>query len=368
MESITDYKNALRDYQNDLETLKETLKISSLREKIKDLDEEMLKEGFWDDNEKATAIIDEANGYKSVLEDYEQLDNLLAEIDAGIELLEELDDEGLRTETRSMIKKAKKDLDSLTLSTYLSGKYDKEDAILSINAGAGGTEAQDWAGILYRMYTRYAEHQGYNVEVLDILKDDEAGISSATLKISGTNAYGYLKSEKGVHRLVRISPFDSGGRRHTSFASVDVYPNLDTQVAVDINEEDLRIDTYRSSGAGGQHVNVTDSAVRITHIPTGVVVQCQNERSQTQNREQAMKMLHSRLLAIAEQERKDEIADIQGDYSQIAWGSQIRSYVLHPYTMVKDHRTDLEKGDAERVLDGDIQDFIEESLKYIKNN
>jgi len=255
-------------------------------------------------------------------------------------------------------------LDNLKLRTLLSGEYDKNNAILSIHAGAGGTEAQDWADMLLRMYIRWAEAHDYKVSILDILKDTEAGIKSATLLISGVNVYGYIKSEKGVHRLVRISPFDANHKRHTSFASVDVMPEIDDDANIEINEADLRIDTFRSGGAGGQHVNTTDSAVRITHIPTGVVVSCQNERSQHKNKDVALKMLKGKLIEIKEAEHKEKIEDIQGKYNQIAWGSQIRSYVFHPYSLVKDHRTNAEIGNTQSVMDGNIDKFINEYLKY----
>ena len=261
-------------------------------------------------------------------------------------------------EFKNQLNEIEKEANEFKLETILNGEYDGNDAVLSIHAGAGGTEAQDWAEMLLRMYTRYAERKGFSVEIVDILKEDEAGIKSATLLIKGDNAYGYFKSEKGVHRLVRISPFDANKRRHTSFSSVDVFPQLDEVNDIDIKAEDLKVDTYRSSGAGGQHVNTTDSAVRITHIPTGIVVQCQNERSQIQNRETAMNMLKAKLIALAEEEQKEKIDDLQGNYSQIAWGSQIRSYVFQPYTMVKDHRTSTEVGDINRVMDGDLDEFI----------
>jgi peptide chain release factor 2 len=256
-----------------------------------------------------------------------------------------------------------KKLDEMKIITLLKGPYDKNNAILSIHAGTGGLDAQDWAKMLLRMYTRWAEQKGYKVEILDLQQDPEAGIKSVTLLIEGENAYGYLRSEKGVHRLVRISPFDSSGKRHTSFASIDVMPEIDESVQVDIKAADLRIDTYRSSGAGGQHVNKTDSAVRITHIPTGIVTQCQNERSQHSNRDTAMKMLKSKLIELKEEEQKEKIEDLQGEYSQIAWGSQIRSYVFNPYNMVKDHRTNAEIGNVQGVMDGDLDPFINAYLQ-----
>ena len=267
-------------------------------------------------------------------------------------------DASIIPEVEEGIKKLKKDLEALRIETLLTGQYDKNNAILTLHAGAGGTEAQDWVEMLLRMFTRWAEKKGYVVKTLDFLAGDEAGIKSVTIQVNGENAYGYLKSEKGVHRLVRISPFDASGRRHTSFASVDVMPELDDDIQVDINPDDLRIDTYRSSGAGGQHVNKTESAVRITHIPTGIVVSCQNERSQFQNRDTAMKMLKAKLLELKEREQKEKIVDLKGVQMEIAWGSQIRSYVFCPYTLVKDHRTNYEEGDVNAVMDGEIDGFI----------
>ena len=262
----------------------------------------------------------------------------------------------------SSISKIKKDVNNFKLESLLSGEYDKNNAIVSIHAGAGGTEAQDWASMLYRMYERWAKEEKFDMEILDENRDGEAGFKSITLMIKGMNAYGFLKSEKGIHRLVRISPFDASKRRHTSFAGVEVFPELTDDESIEINPKDLRIDTYRSTGAGGQHVNTTDSAVRITHIPTGVTVQCQNERSQIKNRETAMKMLTAKLMQIADEEKREKIEDIQGKYSQIAWGQQIRSYVFHPYSMVKDHRTGCETGNVQKVLDGEIDEFIDAYL------
>lgn len=303
------------------------------------------------------------NQAKDEIEPLESFEEELEDALLTLELIEEEPDEGLREELSASVETLEKDYDKLFLSTLLSGEYDKNDAILSIHAGAGGTEAQDWASMLARMYARYVERSGFTLEELDENRDVEAGLKSITYLVHGKNAYGYLKTEKGVHRLVRISPFDSAKRRHTSFASVDVTPDLPDDVEIEINPEDLRIDTYRSSGKGGQHVNKTDSAVRITHIPTGVVVQCQNERSQFQNKDRAMKMLYAKLLQIREEEKRETIEDIQGQYSQIAWGSQIRSYVFHPYTLVKDHRTGYEVGNVQAVMDGEIQGFIDASLR-----
>ena len=332
--------------------------LSELKEKVKESNKLQMEPDFWNDGQKAQKIIRESNHYNSKIEKYNKIMKLIESAEDYLTLMEIEEDYSAYDEFKNQLNEIEKEANEFKLETILNGEYDGNDAVLSIHAGAGGTEAQDWADMLLRMYTRYAERKGFSVEVLDILKEDEAGIKSATLLIKGDNAYGYFKSEKGVHRLVRISPFDANKRRHTSFSSVDVFPQLDEVNDIDIKAEDLKIDTYRSSGAGGQHVNTTDSAVRITHIPTGIVVQCQNERSQIQNRETAMNMLKAKLIALAEEEQKEKIDDLQGNYSQIAWGSQIRSYVFQPYTMVKDHRTSTEVGDINRVMDGDLDDFI----------
>ena len=280
-----------------------------------------------------------------------------------IDMANEEDDSTMLDDVKSAVAEIKSTLETMTLDTLLSGEYDANNAILSLHAGAGGTEAQDWAEMLLRMYTRWAERHNFGVQTLDMLPGDDAGIKSVTILISGENAYGYLKAEKGVHRLVRISPFDASGRRHTSFASADVMPEFNEDIEIDINPDDLRIDTFRSSGAGGQHINKTSSAIRITHIPTGIVVSCQNERSQHQNKDMAMKMLYSKLMEIKERENKEKIADIKGEQKEIGWGSQIRSYVFHPYSLVKDHRTNYEMGNINAVMDGDIDGFINEYLK-----
>ena len=280
-----------------------------------------------------------------------------------IDMANEEDDATMLDDVKSAVAEIKSNLETMTLDTLLTGEYDANNAILSLHAGAGGTEAQDWAEMLLRMYTRWAERHDFGVQTMDMLPGDDAGIKSATILISGENAYGYLKAEKGVHRLVRISPFDASGRRHTSFASADVMPEFNEDIEIDINQDDLRIDTFRSSGAGGQHINKTSSAIRITHIPTGIVVSCQNERSQHQNKDMAMKMLYSKLMEIKERENKEKIADIKGEQKEIGWGSQIRSYVFHPYNLVKDHRTNYEMGNINAVMDGDIDGFINEYLK-----
>lgn len=321
------------------------------------------KEDFWDNIEKAQSSMQELKNIKDKIEDFEKINEELDDLEVLIELALEEGDFSLHNEIKKVLSKTSKKVETLKLDTLLSGEYDNNNAILSINSGAGGLEAQDWAEILLRMYRRWADKKGFSVDTLDIQPDTEGGIKSVTLLIKGVNAYGYLKSEKGVHRLVRISPFDSSGRRHTSFASVDVYPALDDDVDVELDQNDLKIDTYRASGAGGQHVNTTDSAVRITHIPTGIVVQCQNERSQHSNRITAIRMLQAKLIQLKEEEQKEKIEDLQGQYRQIAWGSQIRSYIFHPYNLVKDHRTNVEQGNINAVIDGDIDMFINEYLK-----
>lgn len=322
-----------------------------------------MEPNFWDDAEKSQKVIGEMNSYKNKISKYDKITSLIEDAEALIALMEEEEDFSFYDSLKEDIEKIEELSAEYKIETLLNGEYDDSNTILAIHAGTGGTEAMDWAGMLYRMYTRYADKKGYKVKTLDLQKEDEAGIKSVTLELDGENAFGYMKAEKGVHRLVRISPFDSNKRRHTSFASVDVYPVLKEDVHVEINDADLKIDTYRSSGAGGQHVNTTDSAVRITHLPTGIVVQCQNERSQIQNRETAMNMLKAKLIALALEERKEKIEDLSGNYSQITWGSQIRSYVFQPYTMVKDHRTGVEIGDVNRVMDGDLDEFINAYLQ-----
>jgi len=336
--------------------------LSKLKEEKEKLHKKMQDKGFWDDSEKARDISTKANSIDNKIKKYNEIKNEIEDIEVLVELSEEENDNSQIKDLTIMIKNLDKKLDNFRLETLLSGEYDSNNCILSIHAGAGGTEAQDWTDMLLRMYTRWAENKDYKVEFLDYLSGSGAGVKSVTLLIKGENAYGYLKAEKGVHRLVRISPFDSSNRRHTSFASVDVVPELEEIPDIEIDPTNLKIDTYRASGAGGQHVNTTDSAVRITHVPTGVVVTCQNERSQIKNRETAMKMLVAKLIEIQEEEQKEKIDDIQGDYSQIAWGSQIRSYVFHPYNMVKDHRTNAETGNVQSVMDGNIDLFINEYL------
>ncbi|VIB62622.1 peptide chain release factor 2 [Clostridioides difficile] len=329
-------------------------------------EEKMNQQDFWNDNEVAQRVLQENKSLKETLEEYESLKSLLEDIEVLIEIGLEEDDDSVERDIEKSIESMEEKLSKMKIKTLLNGEYDKNNAILSINAGTGGLDAQDWAQMLLRMYIRWSESKGYKVKLLDIISDPEAGIKTATILVEGTNAYGYLKSEKGVHRLVRISPFDPSGKRHTSFASIDVTPELDENIEVEINPSDLKIDTYRASGAGGQHVNTTDSAVRITHIPTGVVVQCQNERSQHLNKDRAMRLLMAKLIELKELEQKEKIEDIQGKYSQITWGSQIRSYVFQPYKLVKDHRTNAEFGNVDSVMNGNIDLFINEYLKMNK--
>lgn len=320
---------------------------------------------FWNDNERAQKVLQELKGYKDTIEKYEKLCTSFEDILILIDMANEEDDQELAAEAKLEAEAFKEKYDNMLIATMLDGEYDRNNAILELHPGAGGTESCDWVSMLFRMYTRWAEAHGYKVEVLDYLEGDEAGIKSVTIQVTGENAYGYLKSEKGIHRLVRISPFDSSGRRHTSFASCDVMPEITDEIVIDIKPEDLRIDTYRSTGAGGQHINTTDSAVRITHIPTGIVVQCQNERSQIQNRERAMQMLRAKLHEKEEEERMSKLDGIRGEKKDIAWGSQIRSYVFHPYNMVKDHRTSEETGNTSAVMDGDLDRFMNAYLAWI---
>ena len=318
---------------------------------------------FWDDPEKAQSLLKKKKALESTVNEYARLSSGFKDISEMIEIAEELEDEDEAMTVVENFDELCKDAETFRLKLLLDGKYDSNSAILSIHAGTGGVDAMDWAQMLMRMYTRWADKHGYTVKVVDLQDDAEAGIKSCTMIIDGENAYGYLRREHGVHRLVRISPFNAAGKRQTSFSSVEVMPEMDEEFNIEINPQDLRIDTYRSTGAGGQHVNTTDSAIRITHLPTNIVVTCQNERSQHQNREVAMRILASKLAELAEREHKENLAELKGDFSQITWGSQIRSYVFQPYTMVKDHRTGAEVGNVASVMDGDIDYFINEELK-----
>ena len=337
--------------------------ISNLEIRLKDLESKTNNASFWEDSKNSTKILKEINEIKAKIHMYNNIKNNLENVIQMNDLIQEEKEESLEEELKDSIKNLQKEIDKLEINTLLSGKYDKNNAILTIHPGAGGTESCDWAQMLYRMYTRWALDNGYEVKELDYLDGEEAGLKSVTFLVKGSYAYGYLKGEMGVHRLVRISPFDSGGRRHTSFASLEVLPEISEDIEININPDDLRVDTYRASGAGGQHVNKTSSAVRITHIPTNIVVSCQSERSQIQNRDTAMKMLKSKLLNLKEKEHKDKIEDLKGNQMDIAWGSQIRSYVFCPYTMVKDHRTNYEVGNIQAVMNGDLNDFMDAYLK-----
>ena len=339
--------------------------ISKLETELKELEAKTMQDGFWNDQKNSNKVLAEIKTRKGKVNKYKELLNELNNIKELIDLVEMEDDKSLEGEISSNTKRIEKEIEKFELQTLLSGKYDSNNAILTLHPGAGGTESQDWAEMLYRMYTRWAAKNGYEVKELDYLEGDEAGIKSVTFEVNGENAYGYLKGEMGVHRLVRISPFDSGGRRHTSFASLEVIPEIEDDVDLYINPDDIKMDVFRASGAGGQHINKTSSAVRLTHIPTGIVVACQTQRSQIQNRENAMKMLKSKLLDLKERENKETIDELKGVQRDIAWGSQIRSYVFCPYTMVKDHRTNFETGNIEAVMNGEIDGFIE---SYLKNN
>lgn len=353
----------LLESEKPIQNLKEALAIDSLKSEVEVLEKESSAPDFWDDMENSQKTMQKIGSLKSKISSYESLKSDYDDALVMIELANEEEDESLLEDCEKSVKDIESRIETLTLSTLLSGEFDSKNALLTFHAGAGGTEAQDWAEMLFRMYNRWGERHGYKVSTLDYLDGDVAGIKSATILVEGENAYGYLRGEMGIHRLVRVSPFDSSGRRHTSFASLEVMPEIDDDVNVDIREEDIKMDVYRASGAGGQKVNKTSSAVRLTHIPTGIVVSCQIERSQHQNREVAMRMLKSKLVEIKERENLERIEDIKGDQKEIAWGSQIRSYVFMPYTMVKDHRTGYEMGNITAVMDGDIDGFINAYLK-----
>ena len=325
---------------------------------------EMQAPGFWDDPERSNQKMREAKNLKDVVETMKGLENQYEDIQTLIEMGYEDNDPAIIPDIQQELKEFKETFENIRINTLLSGEYDRNNAILKLNAGAGGTESCDWCSMLYRMYTRWAERKGFSLEVLDYLDGDEAGIKSVTFQINGENAYGYLKSEKGVHRLVRISPFNAQGKRQTSFVSLDVMPDIEEDVDVEIKDEDIRIDTYRSSGAGGQHINKTSSAIRITHFPTGIVVTCQNERSQHMNKDKAMQMLKAKLYMLKQEENAEKLSDIRGDVKEIGWGNQIRSYVMQPYTMVKDHRTNEESGNVDAVMDGAIDPFVNAYLKW----
>ena len=364
MVELDQFKYTLSTYDETLKEVKDSLDLENKERRITELDKSMEEPGFWDDPERSTKTVREAKNLKDTVDGYKHLEQQYEDIQVMIEMGYEENDPAMIPEIQEMLDEFVKELEELRTKTLLSGEYDGCNAILKLNAGAGGTEAMDWCSMLYRMYQRWADKKGFTTEVLDFLDGDEAGLKSITLQVNGENAYGYLKSEKGVHRLVRISPFNAAGKRQTSFVSCDVMPDIEEDLDVEINPDDLRLDTYRSSGAGGQHINKTSSAIRITHLPTGIVVQCQNERSQFQNKDKAMQMLKAKLYMLKQQANAEKLSDIRGDIKDIGWGSQIRSYVLQPYTMVKDHRTGFESGNVNAVLDGGLDGFISAYLKW----
>ena len=365
MVELDQFKYTLSTYDETLKEVKDSLDLENKERRITELDKSMEEPGFWDDPERSTKTVREAKNLKDTVDGYKHLEQQYEDIQVMIEMGYEENDPAMIPEIQEMLDEFVKELEELRTKTLLSGEYDGCNAILKLNAGAGGTEAMDWCSMLYRMYQRWADKKGFTTEVLDFLDGDEAGLKSITLQVNGENAYGYLNSEKGVHRLVRISPFNAAGKRQTSFVSCDVMPDIEEDLDVEINPDDLRIDTYRSSGAGGQHINKTSSAIRITHLPTGIVVQCQNERSQFQNKDKAMQMLKAKLYLLKQQENAEKLSDIRGDVKDINFGNQIRSYVMQPYTLVKDHRTNAENGNVNAVMDGDIDLFISAYLKWI---
>ena len=365
MVELDQIKYKLNTYDGPLSEMADALKLEEKKAKIKELESSMEKADFWDDLERSQEVMKTLKVLKQDVEDYESLIMAKEDLDTLLEMGYEENDPELIPEIEESMASFEEAYEELRIHTLLSGEYDGENAILTLHAGAGGTESCDWAGMLYRMYSKWAEKRGFSTEVLDYLDGDEAGIKSITVAIKGENAYGYLKSEKGVHRLVRISPFNAAGKRQTSFASCDVMPDIEEDITIDIAEDEIKIDTYRASGAGGQHVNKTDSAIRITHLPTGIVVQCQNERSQHKNKDRAMKMLKAKLFLLKQQENLEKISDLRGEVKEIGWGNQIRSYVMQPYTLVKDHRTGAEVGNVQSVMDGNLEPFINAYLKYI---
>lgn len=364
---LDDLRVEMVGYRKEMEELADVLNIKAAKDRVAQLNEETAKDGFWDDLENSQKVLQETKSLERKIDKYNKLNDKLEDIITLIELSIEEEDESSVEEIKSEITEFKTQLEEEKLSTLLTGEYDSSNAILTFHAGAGGTEAQDWAEMLYRMYNHWAESHKYKVTLLDYLDGDDAGMKSASILIEGDNAYGYMKSESGVHRLVRVSPFDASGRRHTSFAALEVMPEIDDSIEIDIRPEDLQVDAFRASGAGGQHINKTSSAIRITHLPTGIVVSCQTQRSQHQNRDYAMKMLRAKLVEIKEREHLEKIEDIKGVQREIAWGSQIRSYVFMPYTLVKDHRTGFENGNIQAVMDGDLDGFINAYLKSLSH-
>ncbi len=365
MVEFEQYKYEWNQYKDKVKELAASFDIETKENRIREIEEAMEQQEFWDDVEKSQKLMKELKNLKSQIDTISKIQRDYEDIGILIDMGNEEEDASIVEDVKELLNEFIENFEKTKIDTLLSGEYDKCNAILKLNAGAGGTESCDWASMLYRMFTRWAESKGYKTEVLDFLDGDEAGIKSITFQVNGENAYGYLKSEKGVHRLVRISPFNAAGKRQTSFVSLDVMPDIEEDLDVEINDDDIRIDTYRSSGAGGQHINKTSSAVRITHLPTGIVVQCQNERSQLQNKDKAMKMLKAKLYMLKKQEEEEKRSGIRGEVKEIGWGNQIRSYVMQPYTMVKDHRTNVEVTDVNKVLDGYIDPFINGYLKWI---
>ncbi|MBQ6602628.1 MAG: peptide chain release factor 2 [Eubacterium sp.] len=365
MVELDQMKAELAAYSKPLVEVRDSLDLAVKEQRIEELERKMEEPNFWDDPEKAQLQMKELGALKDDRDTYAKLVSDVEDMETLIEMGYEDNDESIIPEIRQMLDSFKEEFEEIRIKTLLSGEYDSCNAIIKLNAGAGGTEAMDWCSMLYRMYTRWADKKGFAIEELDYLEGDEAGIKSVTFQVDGLNAYGYLKSEKGVHRLVRISPFNANGKRQTSFVSCDVMPDIEDDIDIEVKDEDIRVDTYRSSGAGGQHINKTSSAIRITHLPTGIVVTCQNERSQHMNKDKAMQMLKSKLYMLALEEQANKLSGIRGEVTDIAWGHQIRSYVLQPYTMVKDLRTGEERGQADAVLDGDLDSFINAYLKWI---
>ena len=365
MVEFEQYKYEWNQYKDKVKELAASFDIETKENRIREIEEAMEQQEFWDDVEKSQKLMKELKNLKSQIDTISKIQRDYEDIGILIDMGNEEEDASIVEDVKEQLNEFIENFEKTKIDTLLSGEYDKCNAILKLNAGAGGTESCDWASMLYRMFTRWAESKGCKTEVLDFLDGDEAGIKSITFQVNGENAYGYLKSEKGVHRLVRISPFNAAGKRQTSFVSLDVMPDIEEDLDVEINDDDIRIDTYRSSGAGGQHINKTSSAVRITHLPTGIVVQCQNERSQLQNKDKAMKMLKAKLYMLKKQEEEEKRSGIRGEVKEIGWGNQIRSYVMQPYTMVKDHRTNVEVTDVNKVLDGYIDPFINGYLKWI---
>ncbi|HIQ97923.1 MAG TPA: peptide chain release factor 2 [Candidatus Limivivens merdigallinarum] len=365
MVELDQFKYTLGTYKEPLKEIKDSLDLVNKEQRVEELERRMEEPDFWDNPEKSQESMKTLKSLKDDIQTYHHLEELYEETELLIEMGYEENDPAVLPDIEENLNTFISEYEEIRMKTLLSGEYDKNNAIVTLHAGAGGTESCDWAGMLYRMYTRWADKKGFALEVLDYLDGEEAGVKSVTFQVNGENAYGYLKSEKGVHRLVRISPFNAAGKRQTSFVSCDVMPDIQEDLDVEVRDEDLRIDTYRSSGAGGQHINKTSSAIRITHIPTGIVVQCQNERSQFQNKDKAMQMLKAKLYLLKQQENAEKISGIRGEVKEIGWGNQIRSYVMQPYTMVKDHRTGAETGNVDNVMDGNIDLFINAYLKWI---